>query len=70
MDSTSLVFTSDLANIKVKVLNIQWYICKQTLNESCIKSWILMEFEWNLAMRCIRKVILYGCAIGFVCATI
>ena len=38
MDSTSLVFTSDLANIKVKVLNIQWYVCKQTFNESGIKS--------------------------------
>jgi len=64
------VFTSDLANMKVKVLNILWYVCKQTLNESCIKSWILMKFEWNLVMRYIRKVILNGCAIGNVCATI
>jgi len=38
MDSTSLVLTSDFANMKVKVLNILWYVCKQTFNESCIES--------------------------------
>jgi len=69
MGSTSLIFTSDFANMKVKVLNILWYVCKQTFNESCIESHILMKFEWILAMRFIRKVILNGCAIGFVCAT-
>jgi len=70
MDSTSLVFTSDFANMKVKVLNILWYVCKQTFNERCIKSQILMKFERNIAMRHIRKVIINGCAIECVCATV
>jgi len=70
MDSTSLICTSDFANRKVKVLNILWRVCKQTFNESCIKSWILMKLERRLAMRYIIKVILNGYAKRYVCATI
>jgi len=68
--STSLVFISDFANMKVKILNILWYACKQTLNESCVKSYILMKFECRIELRCVRRVFLNGCAIGDVCATI
>jgi len=39
------VLTSDFANMKVKVLNILWHVCKQTFNENCVESGILMKFE-------------------------
>jgi len=63
------MFTSDFANMKVKASNILWRIYKQTYDESGIQSIILMKSEQILAMRCIGKVILNGCAIGDVCAT-
>jgi len=46
--------------MKVKVLNILWYVCKQTFNESCIKSYILMKFEYGIALRCIKEAFLYN----------
>jgi len=56
--------------MKVKVLNILWYVCKQTYNESCIKSEILIKLEYKIELRCIGRVFLNGCAIGDVCTTI
>jgi len=63
------MFISYLANMKVKVLNILWRVYKQTYVENGIQNIVLMKSERILAMRCIGKVILNGCAVGNVRAT-
>jgi len=56
--------------IKEQILDILWYVCKQTSSELCIKIVILMKLECKIGLRCIRNIILNVYSKGGVCATI
>jgi len=56
--------------IKELILDILWYVDKQTFSEECIKIVILMKLEGKIGLRCIRNIILNMYSKGDVCATI
>ena len=55
--------------IKGQILDILWYVCKQTSSEECIKVVILMKLEDKIGLRCSRNMILNVYSKGNVCAT-
>ena len=55
--------------IKEHILDILWYVCKQTSSEECIKGVILMKLECKIGLRCMRNMILNNHSKGDVCAT-
>ena len=55
--------------IKEHILDILWYVRKQTSSEECIKVIILMKLECKISLRCIRNMILNNDSKGYVCAT-
>jgi len=56
--------------IKELILDILWFVCKQTSSEECIKVVFLMKLECKIGLRCIRNMILNNNSKGYVCATI
>jgi len=56
--------------IKEQILDIQWYVCKQTFSEEYIKVVILMKLEGKIGLRCVKNMILNVYSKGNVCATI
>ena len=55
--------------IKEQILDILWYVCKQTFVKECIKVMILMKLEGKIGLRSIRNMILNVYSKGDVCAT-